>query len=149
MPLSTGEPALVCRVATRLCALPLAAVAETMRPLPIAPLPARTPVLGAALIRGGPVPVVDVAAAIGAGSSVPTRFVTVRLNERLVALAVGDVLGVRTLAPGTLQRLPPLLHADDQAVSAIGSLDHELLVVLETARLLSQDVWEALSGLPQ
>jgi hypothetical protein len=43
--------------------------------------------------------------------------------------------------------MPPLVktaHAD--AVSAIGALDAELLVVLESARMLPDDAWAALAG---
>ena len=51
---------LVCRVATRICALPVGVVIETLRPLPLEPI-AGAPafVTGPAIIRGEPVPVVE------------------------------------------------------------------------------------------
>ena len=53
---------LVFRVLTFHCALPLEHVSETMRPLPVEPIAGViSPVAGVAIIRGGPVPVVDVA----------------------------------------------------------------------------------------
>jgi chemotaxis signal transduction protein len=61
------------------------------------------------------------------------------VGERRVALAVAQVLGIRTLDSGPL---PPLLRAD--ALLAIGTLDSELLLVLNSARLIPDEAWEAL-----
>lgn len=56
------QHALICRVRTWLCALPLAHVVETLRPLPVRGLAgAPSFVLGLALLRGQAVPVVDAA----------------------------------------------------------------------------------------
>jgi purine-binding chemotaxis protein CheW len=86
-------------------------VVEVMRPLPLEPvigLP--TFILGLSVIRGAPVPVVDLAALTGdRRGSGTTRFVTLGLGERRVAVAVEEVLGVRALDVETLQELPPLL----------------------------------------
>ncbi|MFL5302954.1 MAG: chemotaxis protein CheW, partial [Anaeromyxobacteraceae bacterium] len=51
---------LLVRAGSRLCALPLACVVETLRPLHTSPL-AGTPacVSGVAVVRGAPTPVVD------------------------------------------------------------------------------------------
>lgn len=140
--------ALLCRVGSRLCALPLAEVAETMRPMPVAPL-AGAPgfVLGVAIIRGAAVPVVDTAALLGDGDAQATRLVTLRVDGRQVALMVDEVLGVRAMAHESLRDLPPLLRgAPVEAVSAIGALDSELLLVLESARMVPEDVWSALEA---
>lgn len=129
---------LLCRVGSRLCAMPLAHVIETMRPLPIEAV-ADAPgfVRGLSIIRGAPVPVVDGAALVGADASEPTRFVTMKVKDRQVALAVDAVLEVRSLPAESLQDLPPLLRdAEPHIVSAIGVLDADLLLVLESGRLI-------------
>jgi purine-binding chemotaxis protein CheW len=137
-----GSPdlSLICRVQTRLCALPLAYVVETMRPLPVQPWSgAPAFVRGLAIIRGSPIPVLDAAQLVegdadgeGAWSE---RFVTVAVEHRRVALAVDDVLGVQSIQADALRELPPLLQ-NAAAVSAIGVLDARLLVVLHGARLM-------------
>jgi purine-binding chemotaxis protein CheW len=138
-----ADLSLICRVGERLCALPLGHVVETMRPLPVEAI-AGAPhfVLGLAVIRGVPVPVVDTAELLGAPATSVNRFVTVTVGERWVALAVSSVLGVREVATGSLHELPPLLHeASADVVAAIGRLDAELLLVLNATRLLPADAW--------
>jgi purine-binding chemotaxis protein CheW len=144
--LTDGDQFLVCRVLSRLCALPIAHVAETMRPLPIQPLAGDLePVRGVAIIRGAPVPVVSLALVFGAAESQATRFVTVHIAGRTVALAVDEVVGVRTLPAASLHELPPLLRdAGTDTVAAIGTLDAQLLMVLNSARLIPETVWLAL-----
>ena len=139
---------LVCRVQARLCALPLERVVETLRPLPIEPM-AGSPsfVLGLAVIRGAPLPIVDTARLLGAPHERAERFVVVVVDQRRVALAVGSVLGVRKVARGSLQALPPLLRgANTDAIAAVGLLDAELLLVLRSARLLPVEPAESLSS---
>lgn len=140
-------PVLLCRARSRLCALPLHHLLETMRPLPIEPLAGMPPfVRGLSLIRGGPVPVVDVGVLLGASEPPrPTRFVTLRTGDRRVALAVEGVLGVRELTSESLDALPPLLgDASRVAISAVAALDRELLLVLETAHLVPESLWPIL-----
>ena len=135
---------LVCRIATRLCALPVGAVIETMRQLPLEPI-AGAPafVVGLAIIRGEPVPVVDAARLLGAEPGRANRFVTLRTAPRPIALAVDDVLGVHRLAADSLVALPALAGAlAGDVVAAIGALDARLLMVLETARLVPPEVFE-------
>ncbi len=56
-----------------------------------------------------------------------------------MALAVDEVLGVRSVPAGTLTALPPLLRdAQTEHVAAIGILDAELLLVLNGARLATE-----------
>jgi purine-binding chemotaxis protein CheW len=136
---------LICRVQTRLCALPLEHVIETLRPLPVEPVAGAPPfVLGLAVIRGAPLPVVDAARLLGAADAKAERFITVDAGNRRIALAVGRVLGVRAVAPESLHALPALLHeADTDVIAAIGLLDAELLLVLRSARLLPEDALPA------
>jgi purine-binding chemotaxis protein CheW len=141
---------LVTRVGGVACALPIAHVVETMRPLPVEPFRgASDNVLaaleGLAMIRGAPVPVVDARKLLGVPGDAATRFVILRIEQRRVALAVDAVLDVRQIEVGALPALAPLLgSAQGDVVSAIGVLDAEMLIVLESARVLSDDAWRAL-----
>jgi purine-binding chemotaxis protein CheW len=149
----TGEIArlLVCRVGTKVCGLPLDRVLETMRPLPAQPLAQMASfVSGLSLIRGRATPVVDARKLLGSPSEQPpARYVTLRTGEpaapRIAALAVDAVLGMREVAADTLSGLPSLLRErQSDAVAALGTLDAELLLVLEGARLLPEATWQAL-----
>jgi purine-binding chemotaxis protein CheW len=133
---TTPIPWLLCRLGTRLCALRLADVAETMRVLPIEPLVgAPRFVCGLCMIRGSPIPVVEAGPLLDEKTE-PRRLVTLAVGSRRVALAVDSVLGVRIIAAAAISELPPLLQgAAGDVVSAIGTLDAELLFVLSAARL--------------
>jgi purine-binding chemotaxis protein CheW len=142
------ELSLLCRVGDLLCALPLEHVEEAMRPLAVEAI-AGVPsfVRGLAVVRGTPIPVVDAAALICRQASHPTRFVTVKTGSRRVALAVDAVVGVVEIPPGSLDALP-LLFQDTSldVISAIGTLDAELLVVLRSSRLIPEELWAALEA---
>lgn len=128
------------------CALPVAHVVETLRPLPTQPLPdAPTFVLGLAVIRGEPTPVIDLARLLGTATGTCTRFVTVAVDGRRAALAVDAVNGVRSLPAGALGTLPPLLR-EAERVEAVGRLDAQLLLVLRAARLVSEEEWARIDG---
>jgi purine-binding chemotaxis protein CheW len=63
-----------------------------------------------------------------------------------VALAVAAVIGMRQLDPASMTEMPPLLRgARADVVEAIGVLDAQLLLVLGTGRLLSEELWRKLS----
>jgi purine-binding chemotaxis protein CheW len=137
------EQVLIFRTGSHLWALPVGSVVETMRPLPIQPLPDAPPaVLGVALIRGTPTPVVDARAALATepAAAAPTRFVTLDLGARSVALAVDAVIGVRALPAAAMHAPPPVLEGDRGPVAALGTADAELLVVLRSAQLVPEDV---------
>lgn len=149
-PVLTTSPThwLMCRAADRLLALELGCVVETMRPLPLRAF-SGVPrfVLGVAVIRGAVVPVLDVGSVLGVPDARPTRFVTIELDDRIVALAVDAVLGVRTLDEATWHDVPPLLGAlDTGAIAAIGTLDSGLLMVLGQARLVPDRLWAQLDA---
>ncbi len=138
---ATAAPWLLCRASRRLCALPVAGVVETMRVLPIEKL-AQAPrfVIGLSLIRGTPTPVMEIGALLGEAGPASRRMITVRTGSRLVALLAEDVLGVRSLHPGQLGDLPPLLRGGAQdVVTAIGRIDGELLLFLRTLRILPDE----------
>jgi purine-binding chemotaxis protein CheW len=143
---ATGLAALICVVGELRCALPLGQVVETMRPLPVESVASSSRfVMGLAIIRGAPVPVIDLGSLLGARTCT-TRFVTVSAEGRTLALSVDEILGVREIPAGVLKGLPPLLHdASTGAVAAIGASDGALLVVLRAARILSEDVWNEIT----
>jgi purine-binding chemotaxis protein CheW len=138
-------PSLVVRAGARLCALAVAHVVETLRPLPVTPLrgvPAC--VRGVAVVRGQAVPVVDLAALLDGGPGrAATRWVLLRCGTRTAALAVEAVVGVRSLDEAIAAVAPLLAEAGGGAVEKLGSLDGELLVVLRAARLVPEEAWSA------
>ncbi|HEY0713036.1 MAG TPA: chemotaxis protein CheW [Polyangia bacterium] len=142
-----GNLVVVCRVGRRLCGLPVSDVVETMRPLPVQPV-AGAPkfVSGVSIIRGNPVPVVDAAALLADDTSTaPTRFVTLAVKGRQVALAVDEVTGVRALT--SFAELPPLLNdAGKEAITAMGRLDADLLTLLQGTRLVPDAVWSVIEA---
>jgi purine-binding chemotaxis protein CheW len=140
---------LLCQVGSRLIALALGDVRETMRPLPIEPLDGMPPfILGLAVIRGVPVPIIDACRLLSPSSSVypatSARFVTLRLGERTAALAVDAVVEVRLLDRATLMGIPPLLQERQAELAAIAALDTELVLVLQAARLVPDQIWSAI-----
>ncbi len=144
---STSNAFLLCRSGSRLYALPIEHVIETMRPLSttgLADMPAF--MLGLSIIRGATTPVVHVAHLLGEPLNTPiTRFVTIKLGPRVVAFAVGEVIGVRLLATELMTEIPLLLQSvDSQQIAAISILDAELLVILQSTRVVPHAVWSML-----
>jgi purine-binding chemotaxis protein CheW len=130
---------LVCRISSRWCALPLEHVIETMRPLPIEGFAQAPPfVLGTAVIRGAPVPVLDGALLLTGKTQAPGRFVTLAVGSRSVALAVTEVLGTARLSIEESSPLPSLLTDAADVVSRLGVLDGQLLEVLASARIVER-----------
>lgn len=135
---------IVLRAGDVACALPLSAAVETMRPLPVDPIPEMPDfLLGVSVIRGDPVPVVDLRRLIGAPSSAPpSRVATFRVDGRVCALAADDVAGVREFDEDVLGRLPPLLRdAGEGMVASLGTLDRQLLLVLKAGKIVPLDAW--------
>jgi purine-binding chemotaxis protein CheW len=130
--------ALVFRVGDTACAIASSHVVETMRPLPVIRLDRMPPfVRGVATIRGVATPVVDVAALLGRSAHDSQRFVTVRAGARVVALAVGDVVGLARFAASDLRDRPPLLSGvDDGIVRSLAVRDAALYLVLDSARIV-------------
>jgi purine-binding chemotaxis protein CheW len=150
IPAGSETVVLVVRTGKRHCALRVAHVIETMRPLPLEPMADSPPfLLGLSIIRGAPVPVVALARVLGDledGSF--SRFVSLRVDARCVALAVEEVVDVRALRDTSLEGLPPLLEEKAGVTEAIGILDSQLLLLLRTARIIPDAVWNRLEGRP-
>ncbi|AEV86023.1 chemotaxis protein CheW [Actinoplanes sp. SE50] len=140
-----GTIALVFQAGPLFCALPLAEVIETMRPLPTRPL-AGTPsyVRGLTILRGEPAPVIDMTRLLTGVSSGIDRYVAVHAGRGPVACATGPVLGVRTVhavppeGPSTL-----FTGASRSLVAAVGTVGTEPLLVLRSIRTVPDEVWDA------
>lgn len=141
------RPWLVCRSASHSCALPLSSVVETLRPLPVEPLrPAPPFISGISVIRGRPTPVFDLAAFLEDFEVKPTRFVSLSIANRPVALAVSAVRGIYSFAVAAEGTLPPLMRGVARdSVSAVGILDRQLLLFLETSRMIPPEFFEHLA----
>jgi purine-binding chemotaxis protein CheW len=148
-PLPTGRSVLVVVAGGTRCGLPLEQLVETMRPMPLERV-ANAPsyLLGLSIIRGVPIPVVDLGALLGRAvvRATPTaRFVTLRVGPRQVAVSVDAVIGVKALPAGTAHELPPLLGASD-VVSSVAALDRELVSVLDGGHVFPDEVWARVFG---
>ena len=116
------EPALITKVGALTCAIPIAHVVETMRPLPVEPIGAMPAcVLGLAIVRGVPAPVIDAARLLGVTPGESSRFVALRMGERAAVLVVDAVVDVRRFATSELVALPRLVRAD--AIAELGAAD--------------------------
>ena len=110
-----AAPFLIVRARGRLCALPVAQVVETLRMPALVMERVRLDLgevegwLGVATLRGQQVVALDLAALLGLAGvpaePTPGRAVAVRMAERSVLFAVDEVIGVKTLADGQLERL--------------------------------------------
>ena len=143
------SPVLVVMVGARACAFPLHHVAETMRPLPIKRV-AGTPgfVCGVSVIRGTPTPVVDLKALLENCENSPSygRFVSLKLEDRRVAIGVDSVVGLIHLDSAQVGELPPLLKdLSPDLIESFGSRDAQLLLVLRAARIVPEEVWTMLA----
>jgi purine-binding chemotaxis protein CheW len=104
--------------------------------------------LGLSIIRGVPLPVVELGALLGRAPVPATsaaRLVTVRVGARLAAIHVDAVIGVQSLPPGAVHELPPLLGSSALA-SSLGTLDRELVSVLDSGRVFADDMWPRVAG---
>jgi len=143
--------ALLCRTGELRMAFPIESIREITRPLPLQPLKGLPPyLLGATLLRGVPVPVIASGPLLTGGAGPPAgRYVILKAGERSVAFAVESVDGFRDLPPETFTGLPPLLgSAGDSTISTLGSLDSDLVVTLETARMVPGETWGMIGSNP-
>lgn len=134
--------ALVLRVGDALCAIPLDGVSEVMRPRPLLPLPDRPAfTLGAAVVRGEVVPVVDLAGFLGLAPEPPRRYISVRTGSGTAVVAAADVLGVQWFDDDAFEALPPLLQpsGSDAPLRALAVHDRQLYMLLDAGRLLPSE----------
>ena len=148
---SAGDCSLVFRAGSLLCAVRLDEVVETMRPLATRPL-AGSPswVRGLSIMRGVPAPVIDVAGLLAGERAAVCRFVAVRTEHGPLALATGEVLGIRAAVPGgPVDGHAALLTGAGPAqrlVAGFATVDAEPLLLLQSMRVLPDDVWAAAAG---
>lgn len=140
---------LVLSVGGHLCGVPLSDVAEICRPVTTRPLPgAPVFVLGVAILRARPTPVVDARRLLGHGAEeAPTRYVSLKVGaerSRLIALAVDAVVGIREVSPERLDPLPSVLGGAEPLLQSLAALDGELFMLLQHARLLPEALWTEL-----
>jgi len=135
-------PWLMCHAGSHLCAVPIAQVSETMRALPIEAVAGAPPgVLGVAVIRGAPVPVVDLGYVLGGTASQFKFFITIKADARTIALAVDAVVGIRLIGAQTYKALPPLLRdAANETITGIAARDAALTLLLSASRIVSPEV---------
>ena len=99
---------LIVRARTRLCALPVEQVVETLRPPALVGGPGDVRgLLGTALCRGRVVPVLDFADLLGlpGASAEMGRAVSIRMEEGFALFVVDEAIGVARLEPGSLTKL--------------------------------------------
>ena len=118
-----------------------------MRVLTIDPVPGMLPfILGLSIIRGMPVPVVDIGSLLGAPDSRGRYFVSVDAGGLPVALTVDEIPGFLRIPEDVLAPLPPLLRdAANGAVAALRARDGQLLILLDTARLVPAQLFVELN----
>ena len=138
-----ARTAILARTGQRTLAIAVEDAIEIMRPMPIEPMPGLPAyVLGTALIRGLPTPVLDLARLLGETTGGPgSRFVIVRDGDRFLALALQQVIGLRAMEAGAWQTLPSLLEGAAPHVTALGVLPEGLVSLLRTGRLCPSEVW--------
>lgn len=138
------ELVLVCRVRNRLCALPATQISEIMRPLPIERLPGAPPfLLGVAVIRGAPSPVVDLAQLLDERRSKPTYFVATGQGDRRVALTIDGVIGVRPMPHAPSDGFPSVVESAAAGfVASVRVLGRETLVVLSSGKIMPETAWD-------
>jgi purine-binding chemotaxis protein CheW len=143
---------LLCQVGASYLAIPIRHVLEVSRPLAITRLPdAPDWVSGVSVLRGVATPVVDARKLFLAedraatSASAAARWVALRIDDRRVALAVDAVLRPHAVSFDQPADVPRLLAASP-AITALGTLDSKLLMVLEGTRLLTSDDLAGMDG---
>jgi purine-binding chemotaxis protein CheW len=143
---TVGKQSLVFRADNHLAAIGLEHVTEVLRPLPVEHLAGVPPyVRGICVLRGRPVPVVDVGLLLGGErASGGGRFVGVRTGPQTAALSVDAVVGIRDLPLDLLHDLSSVTGSP--ACTAVGAVGPEPLLLLEAGRVIPDSVWDALEG---
>lgn len=134
-----GAPCLLLGAGARRAAVPIEAVVETMRPLPIAPLPGMPGgLLGVAIVRSTATLVADLATLLGEPKGASDRWVSLRLSASARPLALAArVIGVRALDRDAIEagRVVPTGVAAT-FVDAIVAHEGQALAILDVGRIL-------------
>jgi len=137
---------LLCEVERHHFALPLSSVIETMRMLPLSMITGAAPmVLGVAVVRGRPIPVIDTSFLFGGQSRHCRRLVTVRARDRAVGLAVDSIIGIRRFS-SLAGDLPPLLR-ESEALTGLQMIDRDLYYLLDTGRAIPIEVLDLVDSM--
>lgn len=120
-------------------AVPIASVREIVNPLPLTPLPHSPPsVSGVADHRGEVIPIIDLRARFGLGSTSDRRrakWILVDVEGRTIGLAVDGVTEVFGTGGVELKPAPALGSGDDlRGIVGVTSHDSALVFVLDVAR---------------
>jgi len=98
-------------------------------------------VLGVTNLRGAIVPVMDLRLQFGMDKCQPdeqTVVIVVELEKRLAGFVVDRVLDVEQLAPEQIKPAPAMsLVSGRNSISAIGTLEQEILILLDVHKLLA------------
>ncbi len=140
MPEGASTERLAVRAGGWTCLLEVGFVLETMRPPPITPAPGSGPaVRGVSVVRGRPIPVVDLEVLLsGTSTSAARRLVTVTAMGRVMGLLVTEVLGVRAVSAGAGDEAPPLLPGLEHVTERLGVADGALFAVLAATRVIEE-----------
>jgi purine-binding chemotaxis protein CheW len=144
-PESVGVASLVFRAGPLQCALRLDEVVETMRPLETQALAGTPPfVVGISVLRGVPTPVIEVARLLSGEAAAIERYVAVRTDRGVVALATGTILGIQAVRVEAGSGHPALLGAgEDRLVEGVATIGAEPLLLLRSMRTIPAEVWTA------
>lgn len=147
---AAGVVALIFRAGPLHCALPLAEVIETMRPLRTRPLAGTPPyVRGLTILRGAPAPVIDMTRLLTGVEAPVDRYVAVRVGRGPVACATGEVLGVRDIEVEPPEGPAALFTGVSKAlIAAVGTIGTEPLLLLHGIAAVPDEVWEAAGATP-
>lgn len=128
-------------------AIPIGDVREIIRYGPVTPVPgARAEVQGVINVRGEIAAVVDLRVRFGLPSkpgAEPKHLVITARGKDLIALMVDEVSEVLRVAPDEIRRPPPTVgQIALGGVSGVVTRDGRLIVLLDLAKCLAEDVTE-------
>jgi len=133
-----GPLVLLVQAGTRNIAIPLGDIVETLRPLAVDPLQTSLGYLaGVSVVRGEPVPVVDLAALLQPGAKGGQgRWVVLKGKPSSVVLSVDRIVGLKRLDRAQMKEVPPLLrefHTD--LARAIVLQDAHCTTLIDASRI--------------